>query len=156
MKTQSGFTMLEILAALAIVGILTATAVPLYHTWQGRAYGSEASIMLRQIIGAEINYFLENDKFFPDNNVYIIPHEGQPQPTDIDVIKEIFNNLHITINQGHFLEYGLSGGLNEKGKQVFVLTIRSRNGDFDIFKGAREIWATLDKDGNAEFVYPNY
>jgi len=154
MKTQSGFTILEILVALAIVGILTGTAVPLYHTWQGRAYGSEAAIMLKQIIGAEINYFLENNKFFPEDNVYTIPHEGQPQPTD--AIKEIYENLHIEISQGHFLEYGLSGGLNEKGKQEFVLTIRSRNGDFYIFKGAREIWATLDENGYADFIYPNY
>jgi hypothetical protein len=72
------------------------------------------------------------------------------------VIKKIYENLHITISQGHFLEYGLSGGLNEKGKQEFVLTIRSRNGDFYIFKGAREIWATLDENGYADFIYPNY
>jgi prepilin-type N-terminal cleavage/methylation domain-containing protein len=153
MKRQSGFTILEILVAVGIVGILSATAVPVYRTWQGRAYGSEASIMLKQIMGAEINYFLENDKFFPEDNVYIIPHEGQPQPTDIDVIKEIYENLHITISQGHFLEYGLSGGLDEEGKQEFVLTIRSRNRDFEIFKGYREIWATLDKDGNSNIYY---
>ena len=156
MKRQSGFTILEILVSVAIVGILAATAVPLYHTWQGRAYGSEAAIMLKQIIGAEINYFLDNNKFFPEDNVYIIPHEGQIQPTDINVIEDIYNNLHIRIEQGHFLEYGLSGGLDEEGKEEFVLTIRSRNGDFDIFKEAPEIWATLDKDGNTEFVYPNY
>jgi len=156
MRRQSGFTIIEILVALTIVGILTATAVPLYHTWQGRAYGSEAAIMLKQIIAAEINYFLENNKFFPEDNVYIIPHEGQPQPTDVNVINEISENLHIEISQGHFLEYGLSGGLNEEGKQEFVLTIQSRNQDFYIFKGAKEIWATLDEDGNTDFIYPNY
>ena len=152
MKRQSGFTILEILVSLAIVGILSATAVPVYRTWQGRAYGSEAAIMLKQIIGAEVNYFLENNKFFPHDTTYFIPHQGQTEPTDIDVIENIFKNLHITISQGRFLEYGLTGFKDESGEN-FILTIRSRNRDFEIFKGAREIWATLDKDGNSNIYY---
>jgi prepilin-type N-terminal cleavage/methylation domain-containing protein len=151
MKRQSGFTLLEILVVVTIVGILSATAVPLYHTWQGRAYGSEAAIMLKQIITAEINYFLENNRFFPEDDVYIIPHEGQLQPTD-DVIKKIYDNLHITINQGHFLDYGLTGFKDETGER-FTLTIQSRNRDFQIFKGAREVLIELDKNGNSNIYY---
>jgi prepilin-type N-terminal cleavage/methylation domain-containing protein len=154
MKRQSGFTLLEILVALAIVGILTATAVPLYHTWQGRAYGSEAAIMMKQIIGAEINYFLENNKFFPDDTTYFIPHEGQTEPPSV-VIEDISNNLHITISQGHSLEYYLTGS-NVPGDESFQLTIQSRNLDFNIFKGVPTISASLDKNGNTKFVYPNY
>lgn len=153
MKRQSGFTMLEILVALAIVGILTTTAVPLYHTWQGRAYGSEASIMLRQIIGAEINYFLENNKFFPEDTTYFIPHDGETDPQT--AIDEITKALHITINQGHFLEYYLIGS-NVPGDESFILTIQSRDQDFNIFKGVPVIYAKLDKYGNTEFIYPNY
>ena len=158
MKRQSGFTLLEILVALAIVGILSATAVPLYHTWQGRAYGSEAAIMLRQIISAEINYYLENNKFYPDNNTYIIPHEGQPEPTDIEVIKEIADNLNITINQGHFLEYGLTGDNNPNPAEgySFILTIRSKNYEFKIFQDAKEIIAKMDEKGNVENFFPHY
>jgi len=155
MKRHSGFTLLEILVALAIVGILSATAVPLYHTWQGRAYGSEAAIMLRQIISAEINYYLENNKFYPDNNTYIIPHEGQPEPTDIEVIKEIADNLNITIKQGHFLEYTFTG-VNDSGKENFILTIRSKNYEFKIFQDAKEIIAKMDEKGNVENFFPHY
>src|SRR4030042_2977980 len=150
MKRQSGFTILEILVVVAIVGILSATAVPLYHTWQGRAYGSEAAIMLKQIIAAEINYFLENNKFFPEDTTYVIPHEGQTEPTDINVIEDIYDKLHITISQGHFLEYYLTGS-NVPGDESFYLSIQSRNQDFNIFKGVPEIHASLDKDGNTEF-----
>jgi prepilin-type N-terminal cleavage/methylation domain-containing protein len=153
MKRQSGFTIIEILVALAIVGILSATAVPLYHTWQGMAYGSEAVIMLRQIIAAEINYFLENNKFFPEDTTYIIPHDGETDPQD--AIGEISDKLHIRIDQGHFLEYYLQG-VNVPGDESFSLTIQSRDGDFNIVKGKNTVIATLDKYGNTKFIYPSY
>ena len=153
MKRQSGFTILEILVSVAIVGILSATAVPLYHTWQGRAYGSEAAIMLKQIIGAEINYFLENNKFFPEDTTYTILHDGEPDPQN--AIEAIHENLHITISQGHFLEYALQG-VNVPGSESFSLTIQSRDGDFDIVKGKDTVIATIDRYGNAEFIYPSY
>ena len=153
MKRQSGFTILEILVALAIVGILTATAVPLYHTWQGRAYGSEAAIMMNQIIAAEINYYLENNKFFPDDTTYMILHDGQPDPTD--AIEAIAKNLNITINQGHFLEYYIAG-FNEPENASFSLRISSKDQQFDIFKGTREIIVNMDKNGNVSQFTPYY
>ena len=153
MKRQSGFTILEILVALAIVGILTATAVPLYHTWQGRAYGSEASIMLKQIIGAEINYLLDNNKFYPDNATYMILHDGETDPQD--AIQDIEENLHITLSQGHFLEYYLQGS-NVAPDEGFFLTIRSKDAQFEIFKDAREIVVKMDKNGNVDHFYPHY
>jgi prepilin-type N-terminal cleavage/methylation domain-containing protein len=153
MKRQSGFTIIEILVALAIVGILSATAVPLYHTWQGRAYGSEAAIMLKQIIAAEISYLLDNNRFYPDNATYTIWHDGETDPSD--AIKNIEENLHITINQGHFLEYSLTGD-NDPGGYNFILTISSKEGEFDIFKGAPQIIVKMDDQGNVENFFPHY
>jgi prepilin-type N-terminal cleavage/methylation domain-containing protein len=154
MKRQSGFTLIEILVSLAILGILSATAIPLYHTWQGRAYGSEAAIMLKQIIAAEINYFLEHDKFFPEDSTYMILHDGQPDPAD--AIEAIANNINISIKQGHFLEYYFTGYIDESGKEAFTLTIQSREKQFDIVKGMDTVIATLDSNGNAKFIYPSY
>lgn len=153
MKRQSGFTVIEILVALAIVGILSATAVPLYHTWQGRAYGSEASIMIKQITGAEISYLLDNNKFYPDNTKYTILHDGETDP--VDAIQDIEKNLHLTIKQGHFLEYYIEGS-NVSPDEGFYLTIRSKDGQFEIFKDAREIIIKMDKNGNIEQFFPYY
>ena len=65
MQRKDGFTLIELMVGLAIIGILFASAIPLYQTWQQRAYGSEAAIMVKQILDAEIIYYLENDVFYP-------------------------------------------------------------------------------------------
>ena len=67
MNKQTGFTLLELLVTLSIVGILAGTAMPVYNTWQSRARGTEAAIMIKQIMEGQILYFLEHDKFFPED-----------------------------------------------------------------------------------------
>jgi prepilin-type N-terminal cleavage/methylation domain-containing protein len=153
MKRQSGFTLLEILVVVAIMGILSATAVPLYHTWLGRARGSEATIMLKQIISAEISYLLDNSKFYPDNTTYMILDEGETTPQD--AIKNIEDNLHLSINQGHDLEYSLTGN-NEPENENFILIISSKGGKFDIFKDTPELIVRMDKNGTVDQFTPYY
>ena len=65
MEGGRGFTLIEIMVAVAIMGILAATAIPVYHTYRQRTYGSEASTMMKNILDAEIFYFLKNENFFP-------------------------------------------------------------------------------------------
>lgn len=149
MDRQRGFTIIELMVTLAIVGILFATAVPIYHTWQQRAYGSEAAIMLRQIINGEIAYLLENDHFFPKDNTYSIYHKEDPVPAT--AITEIEEALKITIPKGHFIEYDLTGG-----DDFFTVVITSYNWSFEIFKDARQIYATVDKKGNTNIYYAEY
>jgi prepilin-type N-terminal cleavage/methylation domain-containing protein len=63
MKRNRGFTLIEVVVVIAIVGILSATAIPFYNRYRQRTYGSEAQVMVKQIIDAEIAYYLENDTF---------------------------------------------------------------------------------------------
>jgi len=132
-----------------ILGILSATAIPLYHTWTQRAYGTEASLMMKQIIDGEVLYFLEHDDFFPGaGEVWIINADGTTTPNNIDVLGKIKEALKVQIPLGHHLQYDLSN----TGTGLLVVTISSENLSFPLFKGGvTTLTAGLDTEGKVEY-----
>lgn len=143
---NKGFTLVELMVSIAIVGILTAMAVPAYHTWQQRAYGSEAAIMLKQLTEAEITYYLDNNKYFSEDTPLSVRHDSQEPANASD---QIFNNLHLRIPQGHFIDYDLYA---EEDTFYLIITV-SDKANFDLFKGTSQIYAILDKDGQVNIMY---
>lgn len=137
--------MVELLVVIAILGIMSVTALPLYRTFQQRAYGSEAALMLKRILDAEIMYFLENETFFPNGSTINIYHNDDPGKAEISQIKDA---IKITIPVGHFLDFTITADAN-----TCSVTISSPQNSFPLFKnGDPFITGTVDTTGKIDIL----
>jgi type IV pilus assembly protein PilA len=57
LKRQSGFTLVELMVVVAIIGLLSAVAVPNFQKYQAKAKVAEAKLQLSAIYTAEVSFF---------------------------------------------------------------------------------------------------
>src|SRR6266581_2113609 len=62
-KGDRGFTLIELMIVVAIIGILAAIAIPNFMTYQAKARQSEAKVNLGGIFTTATSYFAENNTF---------------------------------------------------------------------------------------------
>ena len=154
MEKKTGFTLLELMVVIAILGILAVTAVPVYRTYLQRTYGSEAKLMMKGIIEGQIIYYLEHNKFFPaTGGTYQVMKTGVNIPATVDgkpLLEKIKEDLKIAIPPGHKLDYFLTA-INMPGNESATIIIQA---DFDIFKNSHYLMATVTKDGRVRYFGP--
>ncbi|HFA3215352.1 TPA: pilin, partial [Neisseria gonorrhoeae] len=64
---QKGFTLIELMIVIAIVGILAAVALPAYQDYTARAQVSEAILLAEGQKSAVTEYYLNNGEWPKDN-----------------------------------------------------------------------------------------
>jgi len=153
MEKRAGFTLIELMVVIAILGILAATAMPAYKTWMSRTYGSEASMMMKSLVDGQIMYYLEHNTFYPPaNETYLLPASGGTTPASIDgkpLRQKILEDLHVSIPVGSKLDYTLSVDRSDPRDEIAIITIQA---DFPLFSDGRYLWAQVFKTGRVELL----
>ena len=62
-KKDKGFTLIELMIVVAIIGILAAIAIPNFLRYQAKTKQSEAKSNLSSIFTSQVAYFGENDTY---------------------------------------------------------------------------------------------
>lgn len=69
LSLQKGFTLIELMIVIAIIGILTAIAVPAYNGYITTAKMTEAQNNIAAIRLAQEEFFLENNQYFEGKTI---------------------------------------------------------------------------------------
>jgi len=64
-KKRAGFTLIELMVVVIVVGILAAAAVPIYRFAMSRAYSSEAKATMGTMMSSMKVFYTENEGSYP-------------------------------------------------------------------------------------------
>ena len=83
MKNKNGFTLIELMMVVLIIGIIAALAVPRFVRASAQARKKEALRVLKQLSVLEEAYYMEFGRYQASTGINEIPHISWMPPTDI-------------------------------------------------------------------------
>ncbi len=130
-KTVSkGFTLVEIMISLAILGVLAAISIPNYRSYMDKAEAASVLATLKYLMDGEDYCFLENDAFHSAN---------VPKGMAVNIPE-----LAYSFPEGHKNGYRITV-TNNKNRNRYVITAdcdfdSNGNGKDDRFTATTDIW----------------
>ncbi|HFA8304361.1 TPA: pilin, partial [Neisseria gonorrhoeae] len=104
---QKGFTLIELMIVIAIVGILAAVALPAYQDYTARAQVSEAILLAEGQKSAVTEYYLNNGEWPENNDEAGVASSGEIKGKYVE---------SVTVEKGVVTAKMLSSGVNNEIK----------------------------------------
>ena len=106
-KNQNGFTLIELMIVVAIIGILASMAIPTYQTYTIRAQVSEGLSLSGPMKVAVADYYNDTGGFPADNNIAGVDAAGSYTAKYVDSITII--GAVISIRYGNDANAAING-----------------------------------------------
>ena len=101
MKDQKGFTLIELMIVIAIIGILAAIAIPQFSAYRKRSYNAASQADLRNAATAQEAYFVDNQIYSAAIVDLIGASYGLYTSQNVDVSIVISNASGYTMTSHH-------------------------------------------------------
>jgi len=89
MKSQKGFTLIELMIVVAIIGILAAIAIPQFASYRQRAFNSAAESDMRNIMNGEEAYYADNETYADVTNAVTGPANSFGSLSGVKISKNV-------------------------------------------------------------------
>jgi type IV pilus assembly protein PilA len=168
-KLKKGFTLIELMIVVAIIGILAAIAIPNFIRFQARSKQSEVKANLKSLFTAERSYFQEKDAysecikkigFSPErgNRYHYSVNSGNDTKTEgcdnvelRDDAPGVVSNLDAEVNADTF-KYGTGAGITAVAKAAATVIYDPKApAGTTITVAANLVGITASFDSNASF-----
>jgi prepilin-type N-terminal cleavage/methylation domain-containing protein len=109
-RNQKGFTLIELMIVVVIIGILAALAIPRFMRATTKAKQAEAKNILKQIYVMEHSYRQEKDTYFPPSGTVTVQPGGAIADLGIEIMLSARYSYSITGGTNTFTATGGSKG----------------------------------------------
>jgi len=161
-RSQRGFTLIELMVVVAIIGILASIAIPAFVRYIRRSKTSEATMNLRKMYDASITYYIAEhaarngqilSRQFPETVVSTPPVKAcdgnssrKTEPNADAWNAPTWHALHFSVEDPHYYQYGFNS--QGTGSAAHFTAVSWGDLNCDALFSTFECVGTVDQENN--------